>query len=184
MSRKKKRKIDKLTASEKKILDSMVESGATFTHIADHFQEKGYDIPRFSVSRYAADWKEAEAKTKAAEIAAKAMLDKLEKAPEFNVAGALTKIMLTLMAEQILDPDFKFDLAGCDPLEITRVLQSASRTENDLETVKAKFRKEQEEKERKARQELEKLQDNGDISEEAKEKIVGIYGLPPIHNAN
>ncbi len=174
-----KKKIDKLSPSEKSILDRMIESGATITSIAEHFQENGHDVSRYIVSKYKADWEATEEAIRKVEISAKSMLEKLAGDQDFNVASALVKTVQAQLAEQILDPNFKLDLTGCDPLELMRVLQSASRTENELETVKSKFRKEQEEKDREAAKELEKLEGKGEISKEAANKMREVYGLSP-----
>ncbi len=174
-----KKKIDKLSSSEKSILDRMIESGATITSISDYFREEGHDVSRYIVSKYKADWKATEEAIRTVEISAKSMLEKLAGDQDFNVASALVKTVQAQLAEQILDPNFKLDLTGCDPLELMRVLQSASRTENELETVKSRFRKEQEERDREAAKELEKLEGKGEISKEAANKMREVYGLSP-----
>jgi len=172
MSREKKRKIDKLTASEKKILDSMIESGATFTHISEYFQEKGHDISRHSIGRYAKDWERIKDKIEDSKRKAKLFFREIRKYPPTDMSEVLEQIIQSQVMDAIINPEFQEKLMEADPVALGNMVSSIQNSAIQREKLKLKFREEYEaRKERMEPAVNAKLKDKG-IDKETRTVVI------------
>jgi len=172
MSREKKRKIDKLTASEKKILDSMVESGATFTHIAEYFQEKGHDISRFTVSRYAKDWERIAEKIEESKRKAKVFFREIRKYPPTDMSEVLEQIINSQVMDAVINPDFQEKLMEADPVALGNMISSIQNSAIQREKLKLKFREEFEARKEKMKPAVNKTLKEKGMDKETRKVVI------------
>ncbi len=88
-------KIEALPPEVKQQVDAMLaDAGYTFTDISRWLVEKGYDISRSSVGRYALRVGEAASRVNETLVKTKAILEALERNPELDTAKASTALMM------------------------------------------------------------------------------------------
>lgn len=170
MAKKIKRKniIKRLPPKIKTEVLKLMNSGHSAEEIVEYLKKMGVEVSTSTVCRYKANWKRAAERIQESKVQASIIAEKTAENPDFDLSRALVQMLLSRVADTLMSDEFELDINNCDPVELAKILQSISKTENDIETVKAKFRKEQEERDRKAASEIKQSLKGKGLDEETK----------------